>query len=305
MERFATIDVGSNSVLINIAERDDKGELRTLDDRSSITRLGEGLKETGLFKKEAMDRTIAALKDFIELARSYNVKETAAIGTMALRESRNAQEFIERVEKELDLKIEVISGEEEARLSHLAVVTGLGLKDENVVIFDIGGGSTEFIFSRGFEILKKFSVNLGALILTNEFLKSDPPKREELDELLTYLNENIRRIEFPEKTDKAVGMGGNVTSMTAVKFKLAKYDPDIVQGAVLELSEVERQMDLYLAKTVEERKSIVGLHPKRADTILAGAVMLRSIMKKLGKDSILVSDRGIRHGLMFDRFGKK
>ena len=305
MERYAVIDVGSHSVLINITEKDEKGALKTLLDSSIITELGEGLKETGVIKQEAMERTIPALRDFMDKVKEHNVKEVVAIGTMALREAKNSKEFIEKIEKDLDLKIQVISGEEEARMSHLAVVAGLGIKDEDIVIFDIGGGSTEFIFSKGYETSKRFSINVGALILTDGFLKSDPVKKQELEGLVACLDETFAKIEFPEKVDKVVGMGGNVTSMTAVEFQLAQYDPDVVQGATLEHSAVERQMELYLRKTVEEKRSIVGLQPKRADTILAGAAILYSLMKKLGVGSILVSDRGIRHGIMFDRFGKK
>jgi len=305
MERYAAIDVGSNSMLINIAEKDEEGALKTLLDGSIITKLGEGLKETGVIKREAIERTIPALRDFMDKVKEHKVKEVAAIGTMALREAKNSRGFIEKVEKELDLTIQVISGEEEARLSHLAVVAGLEIKDEDIVIFDIGGGSTEFIFSKGYEISKRFSINVGALILRDRFLKSDPVKKQEVDSLLAHLYETFAKIAFPEKVDKVVGMGGNVTSMMAVEFRLAQYDPDVVQGATLKHSAVERQMELYSQKTIEEKRSIVGLQPQRADTILAGATILYSLMKGLGVNSILVSDRGIRHGLMFDRFGKK
>lgn len=302
MARYATLDVGSNSVLIYIAEKDESGDFKTLEDRALITKLGEDLKETGILKPEAMDRTIEALKEFKELMDSYNVDEYVAIGTMALREAKNSKDFLERVEKEAGIKIEVISGEEEARLSHFAVVMGLGIKNEDVVIFDIGGGSTEFIISKGPEIQDKFSLNLGALVLTNKFLKSNPVKREEHEALLSYLRGELEKVSFPDKLDKAIGMGGNVTSITAVKFGMKKYDPDKVQGAVLTKEEVSNQIEMYLSKTVEERKSIIGLQPKRAETILAGATILYAILERIKKDSFVASDRGIRHGLMFARF---
>jgi len=302
MARYATLDVGSNSVLIYIAEKDESGDFKTLEDRALITKLGEDLKETGILKPEAMDRTIEALKEFKELMDSYNVDEYVAIGTMALREAKNSKDFLERVEKEVRIKIEVISGEEEARLSHFAVVMGLGIKNEDVVIFDIGGGSTEFIISKGPEIQDKFSLNLGALVLTNKFLKSNPVKREEHEALLSYLRGELEKVSFPDKLDKAIGMGGNVTSITAVKFGMKKYDPDKVQGAVLTKEEVSNQIEIYLSKTVEERKSIIGLQPKRAETILAGATILYAILERIKKDSFVASDRGIRHGLMFVRF---
>ncbi len=305
MARYATLDVGSNSVLIYIAEKDEDGVFKTLEDRAIITKLGEGLRETGILKPEAMERTIEALKEFKALMDKYGVDDYAAIGTMALREAKNSGEFLDRVKREVGIEIEVIPGEEEARLSHLAVVLGLGIKDEDVVIFDIGGGSTEFIYSKGPKIEDKFSLNIGALILTNRFLKSDPVKREEHEALLSYLKEEFDKVKFPEKIDRAIGMGGNVTSITAVKFKMEKYDPNRVQGAVITKDEVWDQIEMYLSKTIEERKSITGLQPKRAETILAGATILYAILERLGKNSFTVSDRGIRHGLMYARFLQK
>ncbi len=305
MARYATLDVGSNSVLIYIAEKDEDGVFKTLEDRAIITKLGEGLREAGILKPEAMERTIEALKEFKALMDKYGVDDYAAIGTMALREAKNSGEFLDRVKREVGIEIEVIPGEEEARLSHLAVVLGLGIKDEDVVIFDIGGGSTEFIYSKGPKIEDKFSLNIGALILTNRFLKSDPVKREEHEALLSYLKEEFDKVKFPEKIDRAIGMGGNVTSITAVKFKMEKYDPNRVQGAVITKDEVWDQIEMYLSKTIEERKSITGLQPKRAETILAGATILYAILERLGKNSFTVSDRGIRHGLMYARFLQK
>ena len=305
MAKYATLDVGSNSVLIYIAEKDEFGNFKTLEDKALITKLGEDLKETGVLKPEAMDRTINALKEFKALMDKYSIDEYAAIGTMALREAKNSKDFLERVENEAGIKIEVIPGEEEAKLSHLAIVLGLGIKDEDVVIFDIGGGSTEFIYSKGPRIQNKFSLNIGALVLTNKFLKSNPVKKEEHDALFSYLREEFTKVDFPSKIDKAIGMGGNVTSITAVKFRMEKYDPSKVQGATVTKDEVKDQLNLYMLKTVEERKSITGLQPKRAETILAGATILYAILDRLGKDAFTVSDRGIRHGLMFARFSKK
>jgi len=303
MGRYATIDVGSNSVLIHIAEKDASGNWKVLDDRAELTRLGEGLQATGVLKPEAMERTVEALKKFVELAKSHNVEQIVAVGTMALRVAKNAPEFIEKVKEVCGLIIEVIDGKEEARLSYLAVKSGLGLAHGKLVIFDVGGGSTEFIFGKDDTIEKRFSINLGAIRITEQYLKSDPVKEEELQQALKEIETELSELKNQKEVHALVGMGGTVTNLAAVKHEMITYNPDLIQGTVLNRAEIERQMALFRSKTIEERKQIPGLQPKRADVILAGAAIVLSIMTILSVDSFTVSDRGIRHGLMVDRFG--
>jgi exopolyphosphatase / guanosine-5'-triphosphate,3'-diphosphate pyrophosphatase len=305
MNRYATIDVGSNSVLIHIVEKDILGNFKVLDDQAELSRLGEGLQATGELKAEAIERTIIALKNFMNLVNTYKVDEVAAVGTMALRIAKNSDYFLKRVETECGLKITVIPGEEEARLSYLAVKSGLGLKEGNVAIFDVGGGSTEFIFGKGDSLEKRFSANIGCIRFTEQYLKSNPVNESELNSAIQQIESEFTELKSEEKLNALVGMGGTITNVSGVMHKLAKYDPAIVQGSSITKDEIIRQIELYSSKTIEERKSIVGLQPKRADVILAGVCIVKVIMEKLGMDKFVVSDRGIRHGLMYDKFGNK
>lgn len=299
--RYATIDVGSNSVLIHVAERQADGTFKAIADRAELSRLGDGLQATGVFSAEAMDRTAAALGAFVELAQANEVADTVAVGTMALRTAKNAPQFLERVEAEVGLRVEVIPGEEEARLSYMAARSAItGAKQ--VAIFDVGGGSTEFIFGSGDQIARKFSLNIGALRLTEEYCKSDPVTPDEQRQLMAYLEEAFAEL-TPGDFDGLVGMGGAITNMAAVKHEMVKYDPDVIQGCQLTVGEMERQLELYRGRTVAQRRELAGLQPKRADTILAGAAIVTTVMRKLGVDTVTVSDRGVRHGLMVDRFG--
>jgi len=302
MERFATIDVGSNSVLLLVAEREEGG-FRYLVDEAVVTRLGEGLYRNRRIKPEAMGRTIKILERFKGIMESYGVKGVAAVGTMALREADNAEEFLQMAKEKLGLTLEVIPAEEEARLSYLGAISGLPLCGKRVLVVDIGGGSTEFVLGEGSRILKRLSLKVGALVLTELFLKSDPVKREEFSTLSGHLKKAFYRAGLPAGGGDLVGLGGNITTMAAVKLSLAEFDPSRVHGTLLDLSEVERQIDLYFSRTIEERKRIPGLDPMRADTILAGAVILHTVMERLRRDSITVSTHGLRHGLLLDRFG--
>jgi exopolyphosphatase/guanosine-5'-triphosphate,3'-diphosphate pyrophosphatase len=249
-----------------------------------------------------MERNVKAISDMAQKTREHGVNEIVAVGTMGLRTAHNAQEFVTRVNDACGVTVEIIPGEEEARLAYLAVKSGVGLKEGRLVIFDTGGGSTEFIVGKGDQIKKQFSLNVGAVHYTENMLCSDPVTQAEVDQTAAAIEKDFTDLTFVETVDALVGMGGTVTNLSAVKHQLASYDPDVIQGSVLELTEIERQITMYQAKTIAERKEIVGLQPKRADVILAGTLIVRAIMSKAGVASFTVSDRGLRHGLMYDRF---
>jgi len=303
MNRYAILDMGTNSIkflLFSINE----GKANTIIDTNNISRLGEGLQKTGMISNEAMDRNIKVLEDFIKTAREYKVKDIIAVGTMCLRTAKNRDVFLKRVKDELNLEIAVIPGEEEARLSYLAVLSTIGKTDKNVVVFDTGGGSTEFIFGKGTDLNDRISLNLGAIHPTEEFLLSDPVRDIELNKMLTYMADFFSKKIETKKADYLVGIGGTVTSMGAVMHKMVEYDPDIIQGSEMSLKEVQNQIKLYQNKTIEERKQIPGLQPKRADVILAGAGIIKTIMEIFEVETFTISDRGLRHGLMFDKYLK-
>jgi len=302
MPRYAVIDVGTNSVKFNISERREDGTWQTVVDRAEITRLGEGLEKTGDLSGDAMERTVSAIAGMAAEAQQNGAIAIAVVGTMGMRVARNSQQFIDVVAQRCGVHIEVIRGEEEGRLAYLAVKSGLGLAEGSLAIFDTGGGSTQFTFGRGSTVAEQFSLNVGAVRFTEHYGLSGAVSPEQLRTALDAISAEFARIDNRPLPDALVGMGGAITNLTAVKHKLAKYDPDIVQGSVIERTEVERQIELYRCSSLEQRRTIVGLQPKRADVILAGACIVRTVMDKLHKDSLSVSDRGLRHGLLIDRF---
>jgi exopolyphosphatase / guanosine-5'-triphosphate,3'-diphosphate pyrophosphatase len=302
MPRYAVIDVGTNSVKFNISERRDDRTWRTVVDRAEITRLGEGLEKTGEISSDAMERTVSAIAAMATEARDQGATEIAAVGTMGMRTARNSQEFIDAVQRRCGLRIEVIPGEEEGRLAYLAVKSGLGLAKGSLAIFDTGGGSTQFTFGHGSTVEEQFSLNVGAVRFTEQFGLGGLVSAEQLRAALDAISAGLVRIDNRPAPDALVGMGGAITNIAAVKHGLAKYDPDIVQGSVIERAEIERQIELYRSRSLDDRRKIVGLQPKRADVILAGACIVKTVMDKLDKDNLSVSDRGLRHGLLIDRF---
>jgi exopolyphosphatase / guanosine-5'-triphosphate,3'-diphosphate pyrophosphatase len=288
----------------NISERRPDGTWQTLVDRAEITRLGEGLEKAGEISPDPMERTVSAIAGMVSQARESGVASIAAVGTMGMRTAHNSQQFIDMVEQRCSVRIETIPGTEEGRLAYLAVKAGLGLAEGALAIFDTGGGSTQFTFGRGSSVEEQFSLNVGAVRFTEKYGLANAISREQLKLAQDAISSEFIRIDGRPSPDALVGMGGAITNIAAVRHQMAKYDPDVIQGSVIERSEVERQIEMYSTKSLEERRAIVGLQPKRADVILAGAFIVKVVMDKLGKTSLSVSDRGLRHGLLIDRFAE-
>ncbi len=304
MGRKAIIDIGSNSIKFFVGELAADKTITTVVDTNDIVRLGEDLDKTGMINPEPMKRNVESVANFAAQARELGADEIVAVGTMALRKASNSAEFVQKVKDACGVDVRIIPGEEEARYSYLAILSGLPIGDEDIVIFDTGGGSTEFTFGHGKELGKSFSVNLGAVRITENYLKSDPVTEDEVKAAIAQIDKEFAEAGVNGKPMKLVGMGGTVTSMGAVKHKMVKYDPDVIQGSTLTKADIDEQIKEYSGRTVEQRKELPGLQPKRADVILAGACILKVITDRLGCDELTISDRGVRHGLAFDLFQK-
>lgn len=300
--RYAVVDVGTNSVKFHVAERADHG-WNTVLDRAEVTRLGEGLEEHGEIGQEALVRTTEAIAAMVEEATAHGVVAIASVGTAGLRAATNSEEAIARVEEATGIRIETIPGEEEGRLAYLAVQSGLRLEPGPLVVFDSGGGSTQFTFGHGEVVIDRFSLPVGAVRYAEAFHLDGIVSSGVLDQAMAAVEEDLGAIDGRDRPDAVVGMGGTVTNLTAVSLAMARYDPDRIQGSALTRDEVERQIELYASTPLEERRVIIGLQPKRAEVILAGACIVWTVLQKLGRDALIVSDRGLRHGLLQDRFG--
>ena len=300
--RYATIDIGTNSIKFHIGERLSDGTWRKLVDRAEVVRLGEGLKESGVFSEQAMARAASAIATMAEEAQRNGVAALAAVATMGMRNARNAGQFISAVQARCGVAIEVISGEEEARLAYLAVQAGLGLPDVPLVVFDSGGGSSQFTFGHGSTVSERFSLNVGAARFTERYALNDAVSEKTLREALDAISADLARLDVAPMPDVLIGMGGAVTNMAAVKLSLAAYDPDAIQGAVLTRGDVEQQIEQYRSRPSAQRQTIIGLQPGRAEVILAGACIVKTVLEKFRMDKLTVSDRSLRHGLLMDRF---
>ncbi|MFL5942503.1 MAG: Ppx/GppA family phosphatase [Gaiellaceae bacterium] len=300
--RFAVIDVGTNSVKLHVGERRAGDSWRTVVDRSEVTRLGEGLSETGALQPEPLRRTADAVVGMVEESRAAGAAEIAAVATAGMRIAANSAELVDAVRERCGVGIEVIPGEEEARLAYAAATAELDVGPGSRVVFDTGGGSTEFTLGRQTIVEERFSVDVGAAPFTERFGLDGPVSEDQVEQALAAIGGELGRLSGWPKPAALVGMGGALTNLAAVSHGLETYDADVVQGTVLDRAEIDRQIELYRSRTADERREIVGLQPKRAEVILAGACIVRCVLDRLHRDELTVSDRGLRHGLLVERF---
>ena len=300
--RYAAIDVGTNSVKLNVGERLDDGEWRTVVDRSEMTRLGEGIHETGRLGEEAVRRTVDAIAELAEEARRAGAEEIAVVGTAGLRQAVNSDEFLDAVRERAGVLVEVIAGDEEARLSFLAAADALHLGTGRLGVFETGGGSSQFTFGEDGRVQERFSLDLGAVPVTERFGLDRAVDEQTVAAAREAIASQLGPLEGRPPLDVLVGIGGAITNLAGVQLGLDRYEPGRVRGLELGAAEVDRQIELYRTRDAEERRGIRGLQPKRAEVILAGACIVRTVLAKLGRDSLTVSDQGLRHGVLLERF---
>ena len=298
-ERIAIIDVGTNSVLLLICQIEGDS-LKTIRDETVITRLGEGLREGGALSNEAMSRTAEAILEYRDLARRMNAERVILLGTSALREAQNSDEFVDMIRGDVGLELKIVSGEEEGKLSFISVARDpdLNLPDGLICVTDIGGGSTEVILGKGEEVWFHGSFDVGAVKLTDEFLRSDPPQEDEIAGMREHLEK--RWAEIPEESICGmIGIGGTVTTIGAMRLRLTEFDPSAVHGLDLWREEVEGIFRRLISLPTLERAEIAGMEPGRADIIVAGVAILLSLMSRFKVEKVKVSCKGLRYGMAY------
>jgi exopolyphosphatase/guanosine-5'-triphosphate,3'-diphosphate pyrophosphatase len=302
-ERVAFFDIGTNTILCLIAEISG-GSFKILDDLAEITRLGQGVDRTGRIAAEAEERTRQTFGRYAKRLRELGANKTFAVATSAMRDAQNSAEVRNRFRSDFGIDIRVITGAEEAKYSFLAAQNGLPLAGRELLVIDIGGGSTEFIRGNDAGFSGVASLPLGSVRLTERFLRSDPVNPTESAAMAAFMDTEMRPLaadwlqNFSSLT--LVGTAGTFTTMAAIEKKLVHYSHSEVHGSTLSLQEVRRQVQLLEEKTIAERKRIPGLEPGRADVIYAGALLIERILTLLHSDRVIVSDQGVRYGLLYE-----
>jgi exopolyphosphatase/guanosine-5'-triphosphate,3'-diphosphate pyrophosphatase len=312
--RYAAIDVGTNTVLLVVAEPRD-GRLEPVVERAEITRLGRGVDASGRLAPEAIRETVDTLGRFAAEARALGAGKIVCVATSAARDASNGAEFFAAARAAADLTPEVISGDEEARLVYGSAWRDFGLTlggpapfppGAPLAVLDVGGGSTEFTFGDGPSPRGRTSLQIGAVRLTERHVRADPvPLSQQL-----VLREAAREALTPLASldglgdvsgSRLVGVAGTVTTLCAVSQALPVYDAAKVHGATMLLDEVDALLVQLAGLPLAERQKLPGMEPKRADVIVAGGMIVAEAMRLLGFDRLTISDRGVRWGLLYDR----
>ncbi|MFM8706021.1 MAG: Ppx/GppA phosphatase family protein, partial [Planctomycetia bacterium] len=297
--RLGAIDIGSNSVRLMVAEALRGGTYRILDEEREPTRLGKSASAKGQLDADAVDRTIQALRTFKEIAAGYQVTSLRTIATCAVREARNGPDFCRRVRDEVGLEVEVISGEREARLAFASVQRAFDLTGKNVIVADIGGGSTEIVFGTGTLIEAIFSTPLGAVRLTEQFGLGEGSTPEDFQKGLVRLEEEITDC-LKKRTTKPlfaphllVGCGGTFTTLAEL-LMAAKREVDVpVAGYKASHAEVRHLHDRLRKMPLRARRNMPGMTPDRADIIIAGISIVDALMRRLHVNTLAIHTRGV------------
>lgn len=309
---FAGIDIGTNTLRLLVAEFT-SGHVyrgyRNLRSERQITRLGEDISITDSLNTAAIDRTLSVLKRFAGICSEYPLNGIFTAATSAVREASNGPDFIKMVKAETGLDIDVISGDEEARLTMLGISSELDLKGRDFLLMDIGGGSTEFIFSSGGNNISTVSTDMGVVRFTERYLKSDPPVKEDIARLETAIEERLDTLHSFKDLCKSntgfVGTAGTVTTLAAIEQKMTIYDPGKINGYKISKSGIENIRMHLLPMTTKMRRTIPGIEEGREDLIVAGVVVVDKVMERFGFKEIIVSDSGLREGLVIDLYRRK
>lgn len=304
MQRLASIDVGSNTIRLLIAEPAVSSPLRPIHVERRITRLGENFLPDRILQPAAMDRSIAALEEFVELMGHNGVSEYSAAATAVVREASNGSNFLNLVQRKTGLDVRLLSGSKEARLSLLGVASVISTKESAMVVFDIGGGSTELIWQGEGDSseMESSSLPVGVVHLTETFLQGDPPGHEPCLQLREYVSSVLAELSFDNDFHDAlwVGTAGTVTTLASMWYELAEYDPARINGTVLERTWLADLCARLAEMKLTDRRKLTGLEPGREDIILAGGLVTLEIMDIFDFSRFTVSDAGLLEGLFLD-----
>jgi exopolyphosphatase/guanosine-5'-triphosphate,3'-diphosphate pyrophosphatase len=306
MPIYAGIDIGTLTLRLLVARVLD-GRLRELDAERRIVRLGEGLQPSRRLQAAPMARAVDTIVEWMPRIEKAGAREVVAVATSAVRDAVNRDEFLSEVKRKSGWDVTVLSGEEEARLSLLGIQSGLPAGMDRFVALDIGGGSTEFITVAPGQAPAMVSVDEGVVRLTEECLRSDPVRSDELTTARARIARHLDAVEAKIGSlagGHLVGTAGTITTLAAMAQRLAVYAPRRIHNYRLSLEAVRRILDDLIARTHVQRRELVGLEPGREDLILAGTLILAESMERFGFAECLVSDYGLREGVLLDRWEK-
>ncbi|MEE9166466.1 MAG: Ppx/GppA phosphatase family protein [Candidatus Neomarinimicrobiota bacterium] len=296
--RLASLDLGTNALLLTIADWEGTS-LNPVYEDATLIRLGQDLKRGGLLHPDAKERCLDALSTYSVIVSRHKVEKTIAVATEALRRASDGGKFLNDIREKWGISFRIIPPKEEARTTFKATQKEFAYLDRNLLMFDIGGGSTEIVYGDTGKIHSMTSLDIGTVTVTEQFIRHDPIPSAELEVADKFVREILAPVSQETRDLAGVGIAGTITTLKAVTLEMETYDHAIVHRSTLTRAQIDDLLKLFTSMTVEERLVLKGLPEMRADIIPAGVLITQAIMDAYGLSEIYVSDRGLRWGLLY------
>ncbi len=300
---LSTIDIGTNTILMVTLQREPDRSVRVLGDEHAIARLGKGVDAARHILPETFDRVAGHLERYRAIAESLGSDRIVAFGTSALRDAANREEFIAAMRERTGITIGLLSGSEEAAHTFSGALFGFEIGDEDVAVLDIGGGSTEVALGRGSRLVRGASVDVGAVRITERFLRTLPPRPDDLHAARSFARDALSGTAPLPPGVKAVGVAGTVTTLAAMDAGMARFDGDALNGTMLRRDAIERMTERLCTLGLDDIAATAGVHPDRADILPGGALILEEFVRMNDLPGIIVSTRGVRYGVAMHELG--
>lgn len=302
--KIAVFDIGTNSIHLLIVEIRRDLSFKILEHEKDATRLGEGSFKNKFLSRSSIQRGLNTIARFHKIAKKNRVRRTLAVATSAVREAENGRKFIHLILKKTGIKVEVISGEEEARLIFIAAKSGIGFRHRKALVIDIGGGSVEMIVGDEKKVYLLESLKLGVARLTDRFITKDPASKKNVRSLVAHIEEKIKKVKKrirKLKVSTVIGTAGTLLNLgTVIHEDIYSVPLGSVNGFKIRQKDVDRVAKKIVKSSWKERLRMRGLDPRRVDIAVAGAVLVQTLMRVLKIKSIVLSKKGIREGVILD-----
>ncbi|MBC3887742.1 exopolyphosphatase [Acetobacterium paludosum] len=300
---IGVIDIGSNSVHLVIGEYFNNEYFQIIDDVKVNVRLSEGVAETGCLQKERMDFGLETLSMFQSMCEAYGIEKVIAVATAAIRKARNGKDYVAEIKKKIGMDVEIISGEKEAAMDYLGAINTLEIKD--ALLMDIGGGSTEFVLIKNRRKLASISLPLGSVDLSEKFDLADEISENKINVLDQYLNKLFEEIPILSEAEglPVIGVGGTIRNVARIHRNMIDYPMEIEHNYHMKPGEIKQVCDLAAGMNLAERSNLKGLSKGRTDIFVGSSHMLERVMQHIDSPELVISNAGIRDGIIFDYFG--
>lgn len=298
------IDIGSNSVRLLLAEISNKNSFRIINELKEYVRLGDGLEENGLLSDNKMQLALDTLGSYKNICSSFGVTEITTVATEAVRRAKNQQDFLDRAQTELGLRISVLSGEEEAYYDYFSTMNSMN--EKNVLIMDIGGASTEFILVKNRELIHSISLPFGAITLTEHFKINNALDKNQEEALIEFISDYINSIEWLNEAKglNLIGIGGSIRTLGKIERKAIDYPLNLIHNFSMKGQNLTAIYEDLKSKNASQRKKIKGLSGDRSDIIVGAAAAVSLVIRKFSMKNLIISRNGIREGLLFTHICK-